>query len=474
MQARLVFISGNFFELHTGHFRLFSLAAEIGSRVVVGVNKIDSHNLEERVQALKTIGLIHEVLVIDPDLQTILSRLRPDVVLKGSEYRDAVNLESDLIEQWGGRILFASGETSVFPQRISDRISRHAERNVILSIPSEITEIPECARDSLRAVVESFSSLSISVVGDLIVDEYIDCDALGMSREDPTIVVSPRNIGRYVGGAGIVAAHGHSLGAKTRFITIAGDDEAAEFSKYKLGLFHVPSQLVTDDTRPTPLKRRFRCDGKTLLRVNELRQHDPPPSVSNKIIRAAIESLDQSDVLIFSDFNYGCLTDNLVSRLSDHARKSKVFCAADSQSSSQIGNISRFRGMNLLCPTEYEARLSMADQRAGLSALGIKLMKTAEADSIILKLGRAGVLMIPQNALAHELKSVEAFNPAPEDVAGAGDSLLIASTLALACGASLTQATIIGSLAAGIQTSRIGNTPIDQDDLLAVIDLYFH
>ena len=64
------------------------------------------------------------------------------------------------------------------------------------------------------------------------------------------------------------------------------------------------------------------------------------------------------DFLVFSDFNYGCLPQALVHRLIGVANSQKVRLAADCQSSSQVGDIIRFRGMDLITPTEREARIT--------------------------------------------------------------------------------------------------------------------
>ena len=69
-----------------------------------------------------------------------------------------------------------------------------------------------------------------ALVGDLIVDEYISCDPLGMSQEYPTIVVTPIDSKSFIGGAGIVAAHAAGLGAEVDFISI-GNDNSLSFAK---------------------------------------------------------------------------------------------------------------------------------------------------------------------------------------------------------------------------------------------------
>ena len=71
---------------------------------------------------------------------------------------------------------------------------------------------------------------------------------------------------------------------------------------------------------------------------------------------------------IFSDFNYGCLPQTLVDQISKLCLDHDVMMVADSQSSSQIGDISRFHNMNLITPTEREARYALFEQDLPISA----------------------------------------------------------------------------------------------------------
>ncbi len=94
--------------------------------------------------------------------------------------------------------------------------------------------------------------MRVAVIGDLIVDEYVTCDAVGMSQEDPTIVVTPLMTRTFVGGAGAVAAHAHGLGADVRFFTLVGDDEAASFARDTLEQHGVALRGVRATTAGRP------------------------------------------------------------------------------------------------------------------------------------------------------------------------------------------------------------------------------
>jgi bifunctional ADP-heptose synthase (sugar kinase/adenylyltransferase) len=101
----------------------------------------------------------------------------------------------------------------------------------------------------------------------------------------------------------------------------------------------------------------------------------------------------QLAVVIFSDFNYGCLPNDLLSKLINLCTKEKIKIVADSQSSSQVGDISRFVNMDIITPTEREARLSLQDYDSGLVAILEKLRKVSQAKNILLKMGENGVLV---------------------------------------------------------------------------------
>ena len=125
--------------------------------------------------------------------------------------------------------------------------------------------------------VENLSSIRALVLGDLIVDRYVDCQPIGMSAEDPTVVVSPIAEEKFIGGAGIVSAHASNLGASTVFVSVRGNDETGVYAETELQRRGVKTEIIADADRPTTQKTRFRANNKTLLRVNELRDHQVDP-----------------------------------------------------------------------------------------------------------------------------------------------------------------------------------------------------
>jgi sugar/nucleoside kinase (ribokinase family) len=154
----------------------------------------------------------------------------------------------------------------------------------------------------------------------------------------------------------------------------------------------------------------------------------------------------------------------------------KTFVAADSQSSSQIGNLGKFEGADLICATEREARLELRNDVDGLAYIANSLRRKLKAVNLFLKLGGDGVLIDGYvKELNREIQTdrLPALNRNPVDVSGAGDSMLALSTLSFASGADIYQSALVSSLGAAIQISRQGNIPISLAEIIAKMELVF-
>lgn len=474
--AKIILVSGHFNVLHPGHMRLLRFAKECGGKLVVAVESdriagSAAHVPEAlRLEGIRSNSWVDEAFIFDESISSLIERLKPDIVVKGKEHESRKNIELDVLRVYGGKLIFSSGE-SLFSSLDLIKKEFRNEGNNFIGVPKVFMDRHDISAGRLKLLVERFRKLKICVIGDLIVDEYITCAPLGMSQEEATIVVTPIDSTKFIGGAGIVAAHAAGLGAKVDFISVAGADEAFEFARSELFEYGVELNLFTDDSRPTTLKQRYRSGGKSLLRVSHLHQAAISLQLQERVYQKFIDLLNEVDLVVFSDFNYGCLPQELVNRLSLAAKSKGILIAADSQSSSQIGDIGRFKGMDLITPTEREARISARNYEDGLVILAEKLRQQALAQNILLKLGAEG-LLIHAESVANGgwiTDRVEALNESPKDVSGAGDSLLITSAMTLAGGGSIWEAACLGSIAAAIQVGRVGNTPIRDIEIMREI-----
>ena len=472
---RVAFVSGNFNVVHPGHLRLLKFAAEAGEFLVVGVNPDSTPGvavpLALRLEGIQSLGIVDYPFALREPPECFIAELKPDIVVKGSEHAERHNPELAAVEAYGGRLLFSSGEVRFASLDLLQREYTSGPFWTLIK-PKDFPRRHGFTIEGLKAVLPHMRGIRVLVVGDLIVDTYIDCDALGMSQEDPTIVVTPIDHKTFVGGAAIVAAHARGLGAEVRYITVAGRDDQAGFARSALARHGVATEFLVDETRPTTHKQRYRAAGKTLLRVNHLRQHAIDADIRSQVLDRIEQALPHTDLLLFSDFNYGCLPQPLVDAVVERASERGIMMAADSQASSQLSDISRFRGMTLITPTEREARLALRDFESGLTVLADRLRAACGARNVVVTLGADGMLVHAPNGSDGALMDdrLPAFNTAPKDPAGAGDSLFTATALALAAGADIWRASYIGALAAACQVGRVGNLPVTAADIEAEID----
>ena len=137
---KTVFVSGVFNVVHPGHLRLLRFAKECGDHLVIGVlsdNMADNaHVLESlRLENVLSNNWVDEALIIDEPPSDFISRLQPDVVVKGKEHQSKFNLEEEVLKSYGGKLLFGSGEI-VFSSL--DLLSKNfSELNTRLNVPNE-------------------------------------------------------------------------------------------------------------------------------------------------------------------------------------------------------------------------------------------------------------------------------------------------------------------------------------------------
>ena len=464
----IAFVSGNFNILHPGHLRILNFARSCADYLIVAVANNSSPDafIDEntRLSSIKLINIIDfSFLLIDP-IEDVLKILKPNIIVKGKEHENNFNIEKAILDGYGGKLLFSSGEVLFSSLDLLRNEFNLNYSNLI--IPNEYITRHKLQQKNFLEIIDSYSKVNVLVIGDLIIDEYITCEALGMSREDPSIVVTPIMEDLYVGGAGIVASHASTLGANVIYFGISGDDLYSKFANDILTKNGIVANIFKDFSRPTTLKQRYRVQNKTLFRLSRLKQHDINVDLINKLSVLITENLKKIDIVIFSDFNYGCLPQILVNDIIIKCKQMNIPMVADSQSSSQSGDISRFNDMMLISPTEHEARISMRDSTSGLITLVDKLQRKCRAENIFITLASEGLLVYAPNNKSEILTDqLPALNLLPKDVAGAGDCMLTAAALSMVVGADIWTSAYIGSVASACQVGRVGNTPLSAKEL---------
>lgn len=161
----VVFTNGCFDLLHAGHIDLLKRAKKLGTRLVVGINSDASvrkikgpdrpfTNQDERAELLSAISVVDEVVIFDePTPERLIKDLKPDILVKGGDWKVNEIIGSDFVLASGGQVMslpFLAGYSST---KIVDKI-RSTNQNATMTKTTEST-----AQRSLAQHIETFNSL---------------------------------------------------------------------------------------------------------------------------------------------------------------------------------------------------------------------------------------------------------------------------------------------------------------------------
>jgi rfaE bifunctional protein kinase chain/domain len=465
-----IMVCGNFNVIHSGHIRILEFAKKLGKKLIVGVysdqlaGRAALINEKKRLKGIKSLNIVNEAHIVENKKKYILSH-KPNILVKGKEHENKQNPEEIILKSYNGSLIFGSGQLGISSEDfINEEISNNQNNNY--DIPYGYINRHKISFEGLNKILQKFNKLKVLVIGDIIIDKYIFLDALGMSREDPTIVTKKINENFFLGGAGIVALHASALGADVKLVSAADKNKYRNFVEKNLTKNNVKYKLFTDSGNRTVVKEKFRTIEKTLLRINNFNNNYLDKKITQKIITYLKKEIQKRDAIIISDFNYGLINTEILDSILKYCKKFKKKIFADCQSSSQFGDLLRYKNVELITPTEYEARINMKDFESGLVVLSKKLKNSVKAKNVLLTLAKEGVL-IQSSKKNKELETdrIASLNKKPKDVSGAGDSMFITSSLAISAGSNIWNSALLGSFVAALQVSRFGNIPVKKKEL---------
>lgn len=337
----------------------------------------------------------------------------------------------------------------------------------------------EVGKASAVQVVRSFRGLRVLVIGDAMLDTYLEGTASRLCSEGPVPVVQKTAEHRLPGGAGNSAANLRALGATVTFLGVTGGDATGGLLRSVLRERSVDdSHLVVDPRRATLHKLRILADGQYAVRFDEGDRGPCSREAQDALLRRLDEAFPRCDLLVIADYGYGVVSPSLLDRLRTLRAASPRLLVVDSK------DLRRFRdvGPTIITPNHLEAQLAGAEgvgtlsfedgiPLAALAAAGRQLLTTTGSEHVAITLGAAGVFLIDRRGSTRHLPAHAVPNP---NVAGAGDSFTAALALALAGGAGVPDAAQIGLDAAGIAVSTPRTSVVSQQDLLQRVSLREH
>jgi len=319
-------------------------------------------------------------------------------------------------------------------------------------------------RDRLDALLAAASRARVAIVGDAMLDVYLQGDVERISPEAPVPVVRVRGRRTALGGAANVAQNVIALGASAELVCVVGRDAGAAELRRMLGAMRTDGRSVVDVDRATTTKTRVLARVQQVVRVDEEDDAELAGEEAERLLDAARRAIDDAHALVLEDYNKGVLVPGVIEALIAHARRRGIPVVVDPK----YRNFFSYRGSTVFKPNrrELEAALGAAVDLDHPEALPAVLARL-DVDHLLLTLGERGMVLAGRDGALHRIAATarEVY-----DVVGAGDTVTAYLAAMLAAGASAREAAQVANLAAGVEVGKLGAASVSADEVRLAYD----
>jgi rfaE bifunctional protein kinase chain/domain len=323
--------------------------------------------------------------------------------------------------------------------------------------------------DRLRKIVESFPNVTITVLGDLVADEFVFGEISRVSREAPVLILKHRERTLVPGGGANAVCNLADLGVNVLPVGVVGDDEAGRLLIKRFRQKHIAvTGVLRDKSYITVTKTRILA-GMThtarqqVVRVDREPEQPPAVHLRRELVLAARGYAKASDALLISDYGYGAATPQIFDAVRARGALDSVPVTLDSRY-----RMLEYSGVTAATPNEPEVEQALnvriGQDWATLAASGEALMKRMKLESLVITRGRDGMVAFERRRKPVDIPIFGSDEVA--DVTGAGDTVIAAFTAGLAAGATTEEAAHLANYAGGIVVMKRGTATVSQAELL--------
>jgi D-beta-D-heptose 7-phosphate kinase/D-beta-D-heptose 1-phosphate adenosyltransferase len=311
----------------------------------------------------------------------------------------------------------------------------------------------------------------MTVIGDLMLDEFVWGKVGRISPEAPVPVVEVTGESFYPGGAANVARNLREFVDRVAVIGMIGNDRSGRQLRELLAEQQIDmSRAIEDETFRTIVKTRIIALHQQVVRVDREKIVAPSKAQIAMAVNALRDSMKETDAIIFEDYGKGFVTSELVTQIAREAATTGKIVAADPNPRHSVD----WRGVTIIKPNRAEAFLAAGipwrepdeapAKDAGLKRAGEILLKKWDTQYVLITLGEHGMMLFQYNDAPHYIrtKARQVF-----DVSGAGDTAIALFTLGLVCGATPIEAAEIANHASAVVVSKLGTATVTRDELIA-------
>jgi rfaE bifunctional protein kinase chain/domain len=317
-------------------------------------------------------------------------------------------------------------------------------------------------KQRVEEILNAIPKRNITVLGDVMLDEFVWGDVTRISPEAPVPVVDVRKESRHLGGAANVLANLVALGAGGSVVGVVGKDAAGDYLRSDLTALGPAAleNLISDGSRPSTTKTRIVAHNQLVVRADRESRKLISSDIENRIIDRLKSVLQETDAFVVSDYDKGVVTPRILKEILPVAY-GRIPVLIDPK----LRNFDSYRPATLITPNHYEA-LKMSnteeDSDDGLHHAAQIIRDRLGCDSVLITRGDRGMMLLEADGRPVYVKTAarEVY-----DVTGAGDTVIATLAGALAAGASILEAATLANHAAGIVVGKVGTATASADEL---------
>ncbi len=320
--------------------------------------------------------------------------------------------------------------------------------------------------DLARIIREDFPQKKILVIGDLVADQFLQGTIARVSREAPVFILRHEETETFAGGAANAAVNIASLGGQAILVGLTGSDANGQALLQRLEKSNVSchpvisSSEITTTTKVRVLAAHNYAARQQVIRIDYENTKKIPEYLTAQLIENITECAAQADAIMFSDYDYGVVTEEIFGVAKEISDQQRIPLLVDSRF-----HLSRFLGATSATPNQDEV-----EQILGKNFLAedcAALSERLNLEALLVTRGNQGMLLAEKHRSPLHIEAVGSKEPI--DVTGAGDTVIAVYALGLACGLSFAESATLANHAGGIVVMKKWTASVSADELIASI-----
>ena len=470
----IIHCHGVFDLIHPGHITHFQEAKNMGDILIVTITAAPYiqkgpgrpyFNDEQRLTSLAALEMVNYVALV-PDVTAIpaIKAIQPDIYVKGKEYSvseddvtNNIDKEINEVRKQGGEVHFTGGQVFSSTKLLNTAFS---------ALPKEVVKTSLAIKKDydikyIKSCLEEFSDKKVLVVGDIIIDEYVDVEVQGLMSKDNAFSSKYVGSNKYLGGSLAVANHLSGFSNKVTLCSMLGTEAKIHSDILNSLGNRMFLDLDFNENFHTIIKRKYvyrsgeREEYRKVFAISYLQDDSKGQEIDKGTFYKKLESgLDNCDLVVVCDYGHGLIDDYAMELINSKGKYMSLNCQTNS-SNYGLNLITKYKKANVFALDEKELKLAMKDEKTDKGQLLAELKEILKAEDAFLTMGSSGAKAINKDG---KIITYPALVLNVKDTIGAGDAFFSMVSVCSFLNMPIELSNLLGNAAGAIIANVVSNS----------------